>query len=110
MKKIIALSLLTLLISCSSSSKTTFKIDYEMFELDNVKLTFNKEAILTLAKEAIKRKTGARGLRSIIENSMLDLMYEIPGTNDIESVKITRGAVQGKSKPVIRRKPKQAAA
>ena len=41
---------------------------------------------------------------------MLDLMYEIPGNNDIETVKITRGAAQGKSKPVLRRKPKQAAA
>ena len=41
---------------------------------------------------------------------MLDLMYEIPGSDEIESVKITRGAVQGKSKPVTRRKPKQAAA
>jgi len=50
----------------------------KMFELENVKLTFKKEAVITLAKEAIKRKTGARGLRSIIENSMLDIMYEIP--------------------------------
>ncbi len=65
----------------------------KMFELDNVKLTFNKEAIHTLAKEAIKRKTGARGLRSIIENSMLDLMYEIPSDPDIKEVEINKDTI-----------------
>ena len=82
----------------------------KLFEMENVKLKFTDGALRAIACEAIKRKTGARGLRAIMEQCMLDLMYEIPGTNDIESVKITRGAVQGKSKPVIRRKPKQAAA
>ena len=77
----------------------------KMFELDNVKLTFNKEAIHTLAKEAIKRKTGARGLRSIIENSMLDLMYEIPSDPDIKEVEINKDTILQKAEPKLTRNP-----
>ena len=77
----------------------------KMFELDNVKLTFNKEAIHTLAKEAIKRKTGARGLRSIIENSMLDLMYEIPSDPDIKEVEINKDSILQKTEPKLTRNP-----
>jgi len=77
----------------------------KMFELDNVKLTFNKEAIYTLAKEAIKRKTGARGLRSIIENSMLDLMYEIPSDPDIKEVEINKDSILKKAEPKLTRNP-----
>jgi len=77
----------------------------KMFELDDVKLTFNKEAIQTLAKEAIKRKTGARGLRSIIENSMLDLMYEIPSDQEIKEVEINRDSILQKAEPKLTRNP-----
>ena len=77
----------------------------KMFELDNVKLTFNKEAIHTLAKEAIKRKTGARGLRSIIEKSMLDLMYEIPSDPDIKEVEINKDTILQKAEPKLTRNP-----
>ena len=77
----------------------------KLFELDNVKLTFNKEAIHTLAKEAIKRKTGARGLRSIIENSMLDLMYEIPSDPDIKEVEINKDSILQKAEPKLTRNP-----
>ena len=77
----------------------------KMFELDNVKLTFNKEAIHTVAKEAIKRKTGARGLRSIIENSMLDLMYEIPSDPEIKEVEINKDTILQKSEPKLTRNP-----
>ena len=77
----------------------------KIFELDNVKLTFNKEAIHTLAKEAIKRKTGARGLRSIIENSMLDLMYEIPSDPDIKEVEINKDSILQKAEPKLTRNP-----
>ncbi len=78
--------------------------------LEGVELDFTRDALHELAAQAIKKGTGARALRGQLERLMLDLMYEIPGNNDIEAVKITRGAVQGKSKPVLRRKPKQAAA
>ena len=77
----------------------------KMFELENVKLTFKKNAIVTLAKEAIKRKTGARGLRSIIENSMLDIMYEIPSDLEISEVEISKETILQKSKPKLTKKP-----
>jgi len=77
----------------------------KMFELENVKLTFKKNAIVTLAKEAIKRKTGARGLRSIIENSMLDIMYEIPSDTDISEVEISKETILQKAKPKLTKKP-----
>jgi len=77
----------------------------KMFELENVKLTFTKDAVITLAKEAIKRKTGARGLRSIIENSMLDIMYEIPSDPDISEVEISKETILQKDKPKLTKKP-----
>ena len=77
----------------------------KMFELENVKLTFKKNAVITLAKEAIKRKTGARGLRSIIENSMLDIMYEIPSDPDISEVEISKETILQKAKPKLTKKP-----
>ena len=77
----------------------------KMFELENVKLTFKKDAVLTLAKEAIKRKTGARGLRSIIENYLLDIMYEIPSDPDICEVEISKETILQKAKPKLTRNP-----
>lgn len=73
----------------------------KLFELDHVKLTFEPEAILLIAKQALERKTGARGLRSIMERVMMDLMYRIPSDETIESCVITAGAVSGVSEPLI---------
>ena len=78
--------------------------------LEGVELEFTRGALQELAGQAIAKGTGARALRGQLERLMLDLMYEIPGSDEIEAVKITLGAVQGKSKPVLRRKTKQAAA
>jgi ATP-dependent Clp protease ATP-binding subunit ClpX len=58
----------------------------------------------------LKKGTGARALRSLIEKLMLDVMYDIPSNDDIETVKITRAVVLGESKPVVRRKQNRAAA
>ncbi len=77
----------------------------KMFELENVKLVFKKEAVRTLAKEAIKRKTGARGLRSIMENAMLELMYQIPSDPDISEVEINKDTILQKGKPKMTRNP-----
>ncbi|MBT4015872.1 MAG: ATP-dependent Clp protease ATP-binding subunit ClpX [Deltaproteobacteria bacterium] len=94
------------LVQILTEPKNALIRQYEkMFELDNVKLTFNKEAIHTVAKEAIKRKTGARGLRSIIENSMLDLMYEIPSDPEIKEVEINKDTILQKSEPKLTRNP-----
>ena len=68
---------------------------------ENVKLTFAKDALKSIAKKAIKRKTGARGLRSIMEEILLDSMYEIPSEGNINEVVINNDVISGKSKPII---------
>ena len=66
-----------------------------LFEMDKVKLTFEDDAILEIAKLANERKTGARGLRSIIEGIMTSLMYDIPSRDDVVEVIITGKTVKG---------------
>jgi len=73
----------------------------KLFEYDNVDLQFEQEALETIVDKAIKRKTGARGLRSIIEETMTDIMFEIPSNSNIEKCIITKETVLGKSKPEI---------
>ena len=73
----------------------------KLFELDDVKLSFEPDAIDAIAENALERKTGARGLRSIMENIMMDVMYEIPSDDTIESCVITKEAVEGDSQPFI---------
>ncbi|HEP1464011.1 TPA: ATP-dependent Clp protease ATP-binding subunit ClpX [Streptococcus pyogenes] len=72
-----------------------------LLSYDGVELAFDKEALEAIANKAIERKTGARGLRSIIEETMLDIMFEIPSQEDVTKVSITKAAVEGKSKPVL---------
>ncbi|MEC4577063.1 ATP-dependent Clp protease ATP-binding subunit ClpX [Streptococcus dysgalactiae] len=72
-----------------------------LLSYDGVELAFDKEALEAIANKAIERKTGARGLRSIIEETMLDIMFEIPSQEDVTKVLITKAAVEGKSKPVL---------
>ena len=73
----------------------------KLFELDDVKLSFEPEAIDAIAQKALERQTGARGLRSIMEKIMMDVMYEIPSDETIESCVITKEAVEGTSQPFI---------
>ncbi len=74
----------------------------ELLHLDGVQLEFEKDALRALAKKAIERKTGARGLRGIIEETMLEIMFEIPSRDDIKRVIITKAAVeQGKSPTLV---------
>ena len=73
----------------------------KLFELDDVKLSFEPDAIDAIADKALERKTGARGLRSIMENIMMDVMYEIPSDDTIESCVITKESVEGNSQPFI---------
>ncbi|MBD5464471.1 MAG: ATP-dependent Clp protease ATP-binding subunit ClpX [Lachnospiraceae bacterium] len=73
----------------------------KLFELDDVKLSFEPDAVELVAKQALERKTGARGLRSILENIMTDIMYEIPSDETIESCLITKETVLGESEPLI---------
>ncbi|WP_010630351.1 ATP-dependent protease ATP-binding subunit ClpX [Sporolactobacillus vineae] len=73
----------------------------KLMELDDVTLEFTDDALRAIAKLAIARKTGARGLRSIIESMTLDLMYEIPSRDDIEKCIITKATVEGKEQPTL---------
>ena len=70
-----------------------------LFEIDNVDLSFRKEALLEIAKQAIKRKTGARGLRSILENILMNTMFDLPN-EDLEKVIIDENSVNNSSDPI----------
>ena len=73
----------------------------KLFSYDGVGLEFDDDAIEAIAKMAVERKTGARGLRSIMENVMMDVMYEIPSDDTIRECKITKDAVDGTGEPVV---------
>lgn len=73
----------------------------KLFELDGVHLEFDDEAIRAIAKKSITRKTGARGLRSIIESVMMDLMYRIPSDESIKGCLVTEDVVEGKAEPKL---------
>ena len=72
-----------------------------LFELENVKLKFTDGALRAVAKLSVDRKSGARGLRSILENTMLDIMYELPSRNDVRECVITEDVVMNKEKPIL---------
>ena len=73
----------------------------ELFKLDGVKLTFKESALKEISIKAINKKTGARGLRSILENILLKTMYDIPSQENIEEVIIDSGAVKGDNQPIL---------
>lgn len=74
---------------------------HKLFELDGVTLRIEDEALLAVAKKAMEQKTGARGLRSIMEHTMMDLMYEIPSDNTIKTCTITKETVEEHAAPLI---------
>lgn len=76
----------------------------KLFELENVKLSFEPEALRAIARKALERKTGARGLRNVIEHSMLEIMYTLPGMTDVEECVITPEVVEKGAEPRIIRK------
>jgi ATP-dependent Clp protease ATP-binding subunit ClpX len=82
----------------------------KLMAMENVELIVNKEALSALARQAIARGTGARGLRTVFEKLMMDVMFEIPGRNDVKSVTITEAVVNGERPPLIRKRPDRAAA
>jgi ATP-dependent Clp protease ATP-binding subunit ClpX len=72
-----------------------------LFELDGVELKFTPEAIEAVADRTLKRKTGARGLRAIMETAMMDLMYQIPSDEMIESCLVTKEVIEGTGEPEL---------
>ena len=73
----------------------------KLFEYDEVNLKVEEDAIEAIAELAFERKTGARGLRSVMENVMMDVMYEIPSDDTISECIITKEAVEGKAQPLV---------
>ena len=82
----------------------------KLLGMEDVALEITPDALRELAAQAIKKGTGARALRALLEKLMLDVMYDIPGADDVEAVKITAAVVRGEQTPLVQRKPAQVAA
>ena len=91
-------SLIKILVEPKNSLIKQYK---ELFKLEGVKLTFKDAAIKEIAQKGIKKKTGARGLRSILENILLKTMFDLPGQENVEEIIIDTGAVKGQNDPLI---------
>ncbi|MBI4660650.1 MAG: ATP-dependent Clp protease ATP-binding subunit ClpX [Verrucomicrobia bacterium] len=101
----------TQLVSILTEPKNALTKQYaKLLAMEGVELEFLPDALHELAAQALKKGTGARALRGLLEKIMLDVMYEVPSSENILSVKITRPVVLEESKPLIRRKQDQAAA
>jgi ATP-dependent Clp protease ATP-binding subunit ClpX len=99
------------LVSILTEPKSALTKQYaKLMAMEGVELEFTPDALRELAAQALKKGTGARALRGLIEKLMLDLMYEAPDGGDIIHVKITRPVVRGESQPIVRRKQDQKAA
>ena len=88
------------LVRILSEPKNALVKQYQaLLSYDDVKLEFDEDALQEIANKAIERKTGARGLRSIIEETMMDVMFEVPSQENVKLVRITKAAVDGTDKP-----------
>ena len=72
-----------------------------LFEMENVVLTFSDDALRTISRKAIKRRTGARGLRSIMEGTLLDTMFDLPGFESVEEVVVNSEVIEGRAQPLL---------
>ena len=75
-----------------------------LFEIDGVELEIEDDALRAIAKKALERKTGARGLRGILEQAMLDTMFETPSNDDVEKVILTKASIDDNASPIIKKK------
>jgi ATP-dependent Clp protease ATP-binding subunit ClpX len=73
----------------------------KLFDMEGVQLRFTEAALVAIAREAIKRKTGARGLRAIVEELMLDVMYDLPGKTGVRECVVTDEVVARKKDPIL---------
>ena len=90
------------LVTILSAPKNALVKQYQrLFEMEDTKLTIKEDALVAIAKKAIKRKTGARGLRSILEGILLDTMFDLPGMDNVEEVVITKEVVEGSGQPLM---------
>ena len=71
-----------------------------LFEMEDTRLSFSDDALAAVARKAVQRKTGARGLRSILENALLNTMFDLPGLDGVEEVVINREVIDGRAQPL----------
>ena len=91
------------MLSILSNPKNALVKQYQkLFELENVHLEFTPKALDAIVEKSKERKTGARGLRSIMESIMLDIMYEVPSLNNIDTCIITEDVVNNSDKPIYK--------
>ncbi|MDR0555910.1 MAG: ATP-dependent Clp protease ATP-binding subunit ClpX [Holosporaceae bacterium] len=91
------------LISILTQPKNALVKQYQkLFSMEGVSLIFEEDAVPTVAKLALERQTGARGLRSIMESVLLNIMYELPSCKNVEEVLVTKDVVEGKCEPVLK--------
>ena len=99
------------LVSILTETKNALTKQYgKLMAMEGVELEFTPDALRELAAQALKKGTGARALRSLLEKLMLDVMFDVPSSEDILQVKITKPVVAGDAKPIIRRRADQKAA
>lgn len=92
----------TALVRILSEPKNALVKQYQrLMELDGIELDFTPEALTAIAEQALERKSGARGLRAIIEHVMMDTMFDLPSRTDVAKCVITEDAVKGKAKPIL---------
>lgn len=90
------------LVRILSEPKNALVKQYEcLFEMDDVRLEFEEDALRSIARKTMERKTGARGLRAIIEETMMDIMYELPSKQNVEKIIITKDAVENGTQPEV---------
>jgi len=90
------------LVTILTAPKNALTKQYQkMFEMEKVKLTFSREALRAIAREAMRRSSGARGLRAIMEDAMLEIMYDVPYRDGIKECKITEGVILHREQPVL---------
>jgi ATP-dependent Clp protease ATP-binding subunit ClpX len=89
------------LVTILSQPKNALVKQYQrLFDMEDAQLTFNDDALLAVARKAIERKTGARGLRSVIEGILLDTMFELPSMEGVREVVISSEVVEGQATPL----------
>ena len=79
----------------------------KLFELEEVKLTFEDSALMAISRKALKRGTGARGLRAILEEILTDVMFDLPTREDVEEVKVTEASVLNGTAPLLEISPQR---
>lgn len=96
------------LVQILTQPKNAITKQYEkLFEFDGIEIEFEKDALLEVAKTALRKKTGARGLRAILEQTMLDVMYDIPSNDEVNKVVVTLASIQGSEAPRLETGPRK---